>query len=230
MTNKKVVRGAGGRFEPAPVVDEEVQQPTTVTGVSLVQQLIDQSARLNAASVDLSETFYSLGLINSNTIATELHAEDRSDSEGETAEYSAMHMVSLQQDLAGNIKADPLNSTAGRVLGYHAVPAMALAVFVSSQLSQHAPGVAFDAVINSRAYENNERFQSIQGMINELLDSLEQIEADVFGVSDDSEVYPRTDTSDSTSLIGDLRSSLASLNTAVNAVTELDSRLNSSLR
>jgi len=178
---KKVVRGAGGRFE-AEVgdrlvakqhdkieltdLDDEPKQEAPRDGV--VAQILENSSSLFNKALSLQDTLYACGVLEGNGLSLALGQEDLPDVDNsvEVETQSEQHLIQLiHRHISYRIE-DKIYASAGRVLCYHALPAMALAAYVATHLVDMDRSQIFEYLERAREESNETRYHFVNELRN----------------------------------------------------------------
>ena len=183
---KTVVRGAGGRFQAQPgdkLVAKEVEQdmidldhaePVRPVGESVVVQVINHSRQLFHSALNLQETLHSVGVLENNQLNNFLGGDDVSESDPETVveDESEMHLIQLIERHIAKRNEDVLCASAGKVMTFHAMPALALAAYVSTHLTDVDRSGLFDYLNRAREESNGTVHQFALELRNRIMEGL----------------------------------------------------------
>lgn len=178
---KQVVRGAGGRFE-AKVGDQlqvrdDIDQEhfneanSDLPKQGIVGQVVENSTRLYHAALSLQEVLNAIGVLDGNRISPALGGEDApaledTDDATDFEPHSEQQLIMLISRAIGYRNEDPIYASAGRVLGFHALPALALAAYVTTQLTELDRTPIFEYLDRARDETNEMRYQFMVDLRN----------------------------------------------------------------
>lgn len=182
---KKVVRGAGGRFEAqvgdrliAKDLEEDTldldDKPQPLRAESIVTQIINHSRGLFHSALGLQETLHSVGVLEKNQLNNFLGGDDVSDSDAdnEVEDESEMHLIQLIERHIAKRNEDVLCASAGKVMTFHAMPSLALAAYVSTHLTDVDRGSLFDYLNRARDESNGAVHQFAVELRNRIMEGL----------------------------------------------------------
>lgn len=187
---KTVVRGAGGRFQAGekvvtkqslleheqidPLDLDDDEKPSAPRAESLVAQVIRNSRSLFNAALDLQETLHSVGVLEQNQLNNLLGNDDVSDSDEDSVvdDESEMHLVQLIERHIAKRQEDVLCASAGKVMTFHAMPALALATYVATHLTDVERSSLFDYLNRAREESHSTVYQFALELRNRLMEGL----------------------------------------------------------